>query len=56
MSQQGEFDMERIQAVDLVADSEKYIVKVKWAGLDEDETTWKPASISLRQCAEVPTK
>ena len=41
---QGEFDMEMIDAVDLAADSEEYVVKVKWVGLDKEETTWKPLS------------
>ena len=41
---QGEFDMEKIEAVDLAADSEEYVVKVKWVGLNEEETTWEPLS------------
>ena len=41
---QGEFDMEMIDAVDLAADSEEYVVKVKWVGLDKEETTWEPLS------------
>ena len=36
--------MERIKAVDLAADSEEYVVKVKWVGLDEEETIWEPVS------------
>ena len=39
---QGEFDMEIIEAEDLTADSDEYVVKVKWVGLEE-ETTWEPA-------------
>ena len=31
--------MERIEAVDIAADSEEHVVKVKWVGLDEEETT-----------------
>ena len=36
--------MERIEAVGLAAESEKYIVKVKWVGLGEEETTWESVS------------
>ena len=36
--------MERIEAVDLAADSEIYVVKVKWVRLNEEETTWEPVS------------
>ena len=41
---QGGFDMERLEAVRLMADSEEYVTQVKWVGLDEEETTWKPVS------------
>ena len=41
---QGEFDMERLEAVGLAADSEEYVVKMKWVGLDEEETTRKSVS------------
>ena len=44
LKSQGEFDMERIEAVYLAADSEEYVVKVKWVGLDAEETTWEPVS------------
>ena len=44
LKSQGGFDMERIEAVDLAAGSEGYVVKVKWVGLDEEETTWEPVS------------
>ena len=44
LKSRGEFDMERIEAVDLAADSEEYAVKVKWVGLDEERTTWKSVS------------
>ena len=44
LKSQGEFDVERIEAVDLAADSEEYVVKVKWVGLDMEETTWEPLS------------
>ena len=36
--------MEIIEAMDLVADSDEYVVKVKWLGLDEEETSWEPVS------------
>ena len=39
---QGEYDMERIEAVDLAGDNEEYVVKLKWVRLDEEETTWEP--------------
>ena len=42
LKSQGDFDMERIEAVDLVADSEEYVVKVKWVGLGEEETIDAP--------------
>ena len=36
---QGEFDMmERIEAEDLTAESDEYVVKVKWVGLEEETT------------------
>ena len=44
LKSQGEFDMEMIDAVDLAADNEEYVIKVKWVGLDEVETTWEPLS------------
>ena len=44
LKSQGEFGMERIEAVDLAADSEEYVVKVKWVGLNEEETPWKSVS------------
>ena len=44
LKSQGEFDMERIEAMDLEADSEEYVVKMKWVGLDEEESTWEPVS------------
>ena len=44
LKSQGEFDIERIEAVDVVADSEEHAVKVKWVELDEEETTWEPVS------------
>ena len=44
LKSQGEFDMEKIEAVNLAADSEEYVVKVKWVGLDEEKTTWEPGS------------
>ena len=40
----GEFDMERLEAVGLTADSEEYVTKVKWVGLHEQETAKKPVS------------
>ena len=43
LKNQGEFDMERIEAVNLAADSEEHVVKVKWVELDEEET-WEPLS------------
>ena len=36
---QNEYNMERLDAVGLTADGEEYVVKVKWVGLDEEETT-----------------
>ena len=36
--------MERIEAVDVEAENEENVVKVKWVGLDEEETTWEPVS------------
>ena len=44
LKSQGELDMERIEGADLEADSEEDVVKVKWVGLDEEETTWEPVS------------
>ena len=44
LKSQVEFDMKRIGAVDLAADSEEYVVKVKWVKLDEEETTWESVS------------
>ncbi|CAN0195025.1 unnamed protein product, partial [Ascophyllum nodosum] len=44
LKSQGELDMERIEAVYLVANSREYVVKVKWVGLDENETTWEIVS------------
>lgn len=37
---QGEFAMEALHAVALSADSEEWIVHVKWVGLAEPEMTW----------------
>ena len=39
---QGEFDIEKVEALGLAADGEEYVVNVKWIGLDEEETTWEP--------------
>ena len=36
--------MERIEATDLVADSEEYVVNVTWVRLDEEEKNWEPVS------------
>ena len=33
--------MENIEAVDLAADSEEYVVKAKWVRLDEEKKTWE---------------
>ena len=44
LKSQGELDMERIEAVYLVANSREYVVKVKWVGLDENETIWEIVS------------
>ena len=44
LNSRGEFDMERIEAVDLAVDSEQDAVKVKRVGLDEDKITWEPMS------------
>ena len=44
MKSQGEFDMEMVDAVDSAAGNEEYVVKVKWVGLDEEDTTWEPLS------------
>ena len=30
---------ERIEAVDLAAENEEYVVEVNWVGLDDEETT-----------------
>ena len=42
LKSQGEFDIEKVEALDLAADGEEYVVNVKWIGLDEEETTWEP--------------
>ena len=44
LESQGDFDMERIEAVDVAANGEGYVVKMEWVGLDEEETTWEPLS------------
>ena len=44
LKSQGGFDMERLEAVRLTADSEEYVTQVKWVGLHEEETTSKPVS------------
>ena len=44
LKSRSEFDMQRIEAVDLPADSEKYSVTGGMIGLDEEETIWEPAS------------
>ena len=54
LKSQGEFNMERIEAVDLAADSEEYVVKVKWVGLDEEETTWEPVSTIYAEVRRSP--
>ena len=48
---QGEFDMERIEAEDLTADSDKYVVKVNWVGLGGNNLG--AGVYYLRRCAEV---
>ena len=41
---QDEFNMEMLEAVGLTDDGEELVVKVKWVGLDEEETTWELVS------------
>ena len=43
-------NLKRIEVVDLAAGREEYVVKVKWIGLDEEETACEPVR---RRCAEV---
>ena len=54
LKSQGEFDIERLEAVGLAADSEEYVVKMKWVGLDEEETTWKPVSTIYADVSKHP--
>ena len=49
LKSQGELDMERIEAVDLAADSDEYVVTVKWVRLDGEEITWEPVSTIYSQ-------
>ena len=44
LKSQDEFNMERLEAVGLTGDSEEYVVKMMWVGLNEEETTWEPVS------------
>ena len=44
LKSQGEFDTKRLVAVDSTAGIERFVVKMKWIGLDEEETTWEPVS------------
>ena len=49
LKSQGELDMERIEAVDLAAESDEYVVTVKWVRLDGEEITWEPVSTIYAQ-------
>ena len=50
---QVEFDMERIEAVELAADSDKNVVTVNLVRLDGEEMTWEPVStIYARLCSQ----
>lgn len=39
---QGEFEMEALINIGPTHDDSGYVVRVRWAGFEEDEDTWEP--------------